>query len=56
MITAQKETVGLNGGGANQTTPGAVAEPGVLDKRPTLAEAGTDKKLSSHTQANPTLC
>lgn len=45
LIKAQKETVGLNAGALRR---GANEEP--RDERPTLAEAGIDKKLSSRAQ------
>ena len=52
LIIAQKETVGLNkgaaGGGTKEGPRGAYVEP--RDSTPTLAEAGIDKKLSSHSQ------
>src|SRR5207244_1477441 len=46
MIAAQKATVGLNRG---SLVGGATREP-PRDTRPTLAEAGIDKKLSSRAQ------
>ncbi len=52
LIVAQKETVGLNTGTAGKGRPslgGANDEP-PKDTRPTLAEAGIDKKLSSRAQ------
>ncbi len=52
LIVAQKETVGLNTGTAGKGRPslgGANEEP-PKDTRPTLAEAGIDKKLSSRAQ------
>ena len=52
MIVEQKETVGLNKGTAGKGRPkigGATEEP-PKDNRPTLAEAGIDKKLSSRAQ------
>jgi hypothetical protein len=51
MIREQKETVGLADGGehgGNPRDPGSHSEPG--SKKPTLAEAGISKKLSSHAQ------
>lgn len=52
MIRAQKETVGLNrgtaGSGNANVTGSTKTEP--PDSRPTLAEAGIDKKLSSRAQ------
>lgn len=53
MIKAQKETIGLNRGTAGQgrrPLGGSSAEPPKKDDRPTLAEAGIDKKLSSRAQ------
>ncbi len=54
MIQAQKKTVGLNTGTRGQrltrVTGGAIAEPPESDK-PTLADAGIDKKLSSRSQS-----
>ena len=47
LIKAQKETVGLNKGGNPNLPTGTQSEPVV---RPTLAEAGIDKKLSSRAQ------
>ncbi len=53
MIKTQKETVGLNegarGGGTKDSPRGSLAVP--RDTRPTLADAGIDKKLSSRSQA-----
>jgi len=49
MIIAQKETVGLNGGLAGKVITGTGTGP-PKDTRPTLAEAGIDKKLSSRSQ------
>lgn len=52
LITAQKESVGLNRGRAGAGRPnlgGAKAEP-PKDSVPTLAEAGIDKKLSARSQ------
>lgn len=48
LLRAQKETVGLNQG----AVPGKTGNKGapVLDPRPTLAEAGITKKLSSRAQ------
>src|SRR5260370_41464534 len=51
MIAAQKETVGLNRGAL---VGGTSREP-PRDTRPTLAEAGIDKKLSSPAQKSHTL-
>lgn len=50
LIQAQKETVGLaKGGQPYQSAPtGSAEEP--VDRAPTLAEAGIDKKLSSRAQ------
>ena len=48
-IRAQKETVGLNRGLAGSRISGSDKEP-VKDVRPTLADAGIDKKLSSRAQ------
>jgi phage N-6-adenine-methyltransferase len=48
LIRQQKETVGLNEGGRPPEKTGADMEP--VYKPPTLAEAGIDKKLSSHAQ------
>ena len=53
MIVAQKETVGLNQGRAGAGRPalgGAETEQPKPDTRPTLAEVGIDRKLSSHAQ------
>jgi hypothetical protein len=49
LIKAQKGTVGLNQG-AVPGKSGSKGEP-LLDPRPTLADAGIDKKLSSRAQA-----
>lgn len=49
MIRAQKETVGLNRGASGSIVTCSVREP-VKDTRPTLAEVGIDKKLSSRAQ------
>jgi DNA modification methylase len=49
LITAQKETVGLNKGANGSIVTGSVREP-VKDIRPTLADAGIGKKLSSRVQ------
>jgi hypothetical protein len=48
----QKETVGLNSGTAGKGRPnlGGVQEEPPKDSRPTLAQAGIDKKLSSKAQ------
>ena len=48
LIRQQKETVGLNEGGRPPEKTGADVEP--VYKPPTLADAGIDKKLSSHAQ------
>jgi hypothetical protein len=52
MIAEQKETVGLNrgaaAGGKKHSSRGSFTEP--RDTRPTLAEAGIDKKLSARAQ------
>lgn len=51
LIRLQKETVGLATGGEHggrTAIDGTRAEPSI--KRPTLAEVGIDKKLSSHAQ------
>ena len=50
LIVAQKETVGLNGGGwrQRQASCGSTKEP--QDVPPTLAQAGIDKKLSARSQ------
>jgi len=53
MLVEQKATVGFNRGTAGTGRPnlgGAAAEPPKVDHRPTLAEAGIDKKLSSRAQ------
>jgi hypothetical protein len=53
MIKAQKETIGLNKGTAGQGRPalgGSSDEPPKKDDRPTLAEAGIPKSLSSKAQ------
>jgi hypothetical protein len=49
LIKAQKETVGLN----QDAIPGKTGSKGepLLDPRPTLANAGIGKKLSSRAQA-----
>ena len=52
MLRDQKEAVGLNSGTAGKGRPrkgGAEAEP-PKDERPTLADAGIDKKLSARAQ------
>lgn len=52
MLAAQRATAGLNTGTAGKGRPkkgGANEEP-PKDNRPTLAEAGIDKKLSSRAQ------
>jgi len=53
MIGEQKRTVGLNKGAKAGRLPngGARVEPPLVDTRPTLADAGIDKKLSSRSQA-----
>lgn len=49
LIRAQKETVGLaKGGQPYQASTGSDKEP--VDRAPTLAQAGIDKKLSSRAQ------
>lgn len=52
MIVAQKETVGFNrgaaAGGSKESSRGTITEP--RDTRPTLADTGISKKLSSHAQ------
>ena len=45
MIRKQKQTVGLSKGGGGRDYTGARLEP--VAAKPTLAEAGIDKKLSS---------
>lgn len=53
IITKQKETVGLNRGRAGMGRPtlgGADAEQPKSDERPTLADAGISRKLSSQAQ------
>jgi N6-adenosine-specific RNA methylase IME4 len=50
MLKQQKETVGLNQGAQGSIVTGTQREP-VKDTRPTLAEVGIDKKLSSRAQA-----
>lgn len=52
MIKVQKETVGLNAGraGAGRPILGGSSEEPPKDTRPTLADAGIDKKLSSRAQ------
>ena len=49
LLTVQKATVGLNRGAAGSVVTGAIREP-VKDTRPTLADAGIDKKLSARAQ------
>ena len=49
MIKAQKEGPGLNKGEAGRFTGGTAEEPPV--NKPTLADVGIDKKLSSRAQA-----
>jgi hypothetical protein len=46
LIAKQKETVGLNKGAKGSVVTGSQKVP-VKDTRPTLADAGIDKKLSS---------
>lgn len=48
LIKWQKETVGLNKGGNPNLPTGSKKEP--VEKPPTLAEVGIDKKLSSRAQ------
>ncbi len=48
LIKAQRETVGLARGGQPYQSTGADEEP--VDRPPTLAEVGIDKKLSSRSQ------
>lgn len=53
MLLAQKETVGLNRGNAGAGRPGlggANPEQPKTDTRPTLADVGIDRKLSSKAQ------
>lgn len=50
MLAEQKATVGLNRGLSGSRVSGSEKEP-VKDTRPTLADAGIDKKLSSRAQA-----
>lgn len=45
LIRAQKETVGLAPGGQPYQSTGSAKEP--VERTPTLAEIGIDKKLSS---------
>lgn len=50
MLREQKETVGLNKGAKAGRLPangGAREEPPLTDDKPTLADSGIDKKLSS---------
>ena len=49
LLIEQKQTVGLNRGMSGTVVSGSVVEP-VRDTRPTLADIGVDKKLSSHAQ------
>ena len=49
MIISQRESVGLNRGLAGSKVSGTETVP-VRDERPTLADAGISKKLSSHAQ------
>ncbi len=48
MISAQKESAGLASGGQPYQSTGSNLEP--VERPPTLAEAGIDKKLSSRAQ------
>lgn len=48
LIKAQKETVGLASGGQPYQSTSSKPEP--VEKRPTLADSGISKKLSSHAQ------
>jgi N6-adenosine-specific RNA methylase IME4 len=48
MLRAQKETVGLAAGGKPYQSTGSTLEP--VERKPTLADAGIDKKLSSRAQ------
>jgi hypothetical protein len=53
LIIAQKETIGLNVGTRGAGRPkkgGSFEEPPKKDDRPTLADVGVDKKLSSRAQ------
>lgn len=50
LIREQKEGPGLNQGAMGSIVTGTTQEP-VRDTRPTLAEVGIDKKLSSRSQA-----
>lgn len=53
MILAQKETIGLNRGGSRFKGKGIDGRPvttRICDYRPTLAEVGIDRKLSSRAQ------
>jgi len=50
MIREQKETVGLNAGAMGSVVTGSDRVP-LKDTRPTLADVGIDKKLSSRAQA-----
>jgi len=49
LLIEQKATVGLNSGGRPTQETGALWEP-VSPIKPTLADIGVDKKLSSHAQ------
>jgi hypothetical protein len=49
MIAAQKENMGLDASGANHP-PQFPKSTGVIDVRPTLAEADIDRKVSSRVQ------
>lgn len=50
LIIAQKETVGLNKGGAGIGKPKSAVPEEYHTQPPTLAEAGIDKKLSARSQ------
>lgn len=50
MITSQKETVGLNRGSAGIGKPASAVPEEYSTRPPTLADAGIDRKLSSHAQ------
>jgi hypothetical protein len=49
LLVEQKATVGLNRGLVGRAVSGSFVEP-LKDTRPTLADIGVDKKLSSHAQ------
>lgn len=58
MLVEQKATIGLNTGTAGKGRPGlggSAAAPPKRDDRPTLAQAGIDKKLSMRAQRLATL-